>query len=207
MFQRSLWSLTVVGLVFSFTVAAPPEPIPQELAVGIAKRLTEHADKLPDPVFKIDADCEKATGLHDPGVAGLIVVPCKDIQPKTLKGAEETNGAPAGYLFLYKIVPQVDGKAVAADKLSMITFKDDNGNEREVTALRLAIKKENEDSYKLLVFSKDKKPLLASPFRMEANHSELPFSVSVKDVKEDEGTLVVTFFGKFAADVKLTKAQ
>jgi hypothetical protein len=158
-------------------------------------------------VFKIDADCEKATGLHEPEVAGLMVVPRKDLKLETVKGVEEANGMPAGFLFLYKITPVIDGKGLPSDKLPMVAMKTDDGTERQVAALRLAIKKENEETWKLLVFGKDKKPLLASTFRPEESKTDLPISVGVKELGDKEGTLVVTCFGKYAADVKLAKAS
>jgi hypothetical protein len=197
----------VLGLAaVTATAVADPEPIPQDLAVAIAKMLTEKADAQADAPIKLESDPEKATGLHKPEEAGLMVVPRKDLKVETVKGVEEANGMPTGYLFLYRITPVVDGKAMPANKLPTVTFKSDDGTEREIVTLRLALKKENEETWKLLVFGKEKKPLVASTFRAEGNSSELPLSVSVKDVGEKEGTLVVTVFGKYAADVKLGKA-
>jgi hypothetical protein len=191
--------ISVIGLV-----TAEPQPIPPDRAVTIAKQIIEAAGKT-DP--KIDVDCDQANGLYEQGRGGLMVIPRKDLKEDKVSGVEEPNGMPVGFLCLYRLTLLLDGKAVSADSLPTVTVKNDAGNDMSIITLRLAIKKESEENWKLLVFSKDKKPILSSAFRMDPNNSEQPISVSVKDIKENEGTLVVTLFGKYAADVKLTKQE
>lgn len=188
-------------------VWAEPQPIPQEIAEGIGKQIVELAEKDAQAPFKLEGDTSKANGLYEPGAGGLIIVPVKGIKDGTeVKGVEGANGAPVGYLFLHKLAPVADGKPVGDGKFPTVSFKDPEGNERHAITLRLALKKDGE-KWSLLVFGKDKKPLLTAPFRAEKNGSDIPLSVAAKDISGDQGTLVVTYVGKFAADLKLVKAE
>ncbi len=200
----------VVGLVvlavWNSAVWADPQPIPEDIAQAIARLLCEKADKAEAPI-KIVGDPEKAMGLHEPEVAAAMVVPRTELKTDKLPGAEKQDGEPAGYLFLYKIAPVVSGKVMATDKLPTVLLKTDDGVERTVIVLRLTLKKESEQDWKLLVFGKDKKPLVSSKFRAEANNSTLPLSISTKDIEGDQGTLVVAVFGRYAADLRLGKAE
>jgi hypothetical protein len=183
------------------------EAIPAERVAAIAPRLVEAADKINDPPFKVNADADKATGLHKPQVGGLMVVPTKALKAESLTGVQESLGAPVGYLFLYKLSPVVDGKPLDSAKLPMMNVKDDNGTERDISALRLAVKKESDTEWKLLVFAKDKKPILSAQLKEQANGSDLPISVAGKETGNDQGTLTITMFGKYAADVTLGRLQ
>jgi hypothetical protein len=186
---------------------AEPQPIPQELAVQIGKHLSDSAAKDKGAPIQIEGDPDKATGLYEENVGGLLVVPLKGAKDGALKGVSEEKGGAVGYLFLYRLAPVIDGKLVGSDKLPMADFKDPEGNERQAAALRLALKKDGEDKWRLFVYGKDGKPLIVSPFRAEENKTDLPISVSVKDANNDQGTLVINVFGKYAADVRLGRMQ
>ncbi|MCS6975926.1 MAG: hypothetical protein NZM31_02795 [Gemmatales bacterium] len=197
----------LVGLAGCVSAAfADPQPIPEDIARAIARLLCEKADKAEAPI-KIAGDPEKAMGLHEPEVAAAMVVPRTELKADNLPGVEKQDGEPAGYLFLYKIAPVVSGKVMAVDKLPTVLLKTDDGVERTVIVLRLALRKEGEQDWKLLVFGSDKKPLVTSKFRAEANNSTLPLSLGTKDIEGDQGTLIVTVFGKYAADLRMGKAE
>ena len=202
-------TLVCVGLLLfaSAAVADPLDPIPPEQVASIAPRLIEEANKLADPPIKIDADADKATGLFRQGVGGLMVVPVKGLKAESLGNAAEDNGAATGYFFLYRLRPVISGKTLEGDKVSTVILKDDNGAEREIAVLRLAAKKISDSEWKLLVFAKDKKPVFTAAFRQEANSSDQPVSLSAKEGQNDQGTLTITLFGKYAADVPLARLQ
>lgn len=200
--------MLLVGALTLFSCAAwadPLDPIPADVVAQIAPRLVEDAGKQADPPFKVDADADKATGLFRQGVGGLMVVPVKGLKADSLTGVDGPNGAPAGYFFLHKLTPVVDGKPVDSAKFTTLILKDNNGNEREIATLRLAVKKVSDTEWKLLVFAKDKKPIITAAFREQANGSDQPVSLSAKEAQNDQGTLTITMFGKYAADVTLAK--
>lgn len=191
----------LIGVAF-----ADPQPFPEEVAQSIARRLCEMADKAEAPI-KITGDPEKAAGLYEPEVAAAMVVPRTNLKSDSLPGAEKPEGEPAGYLFLYKIAPVVAGKVLDRDRLPQVILKTDDGMERKVIVLRLTLKKESEQDWKLLVFGKEKTPLTTARFRAEGNNSTLPLSLATKDIENDQGTLVVTVFGKYSADIRLGKCE
>jgi len=204
--SRALVTL-VLGCIGAIAVWAEPQPIPEEFAVAVARRLCEKADKDEGAPLKITGDPEKAHGLHEPEVAAAMVVPRTELKMDNLKNVDQPKGEPTGYLFLYKITLLLDNKPYPQEKLPTVVLKSDDGVERTVIALRLALRKDAEDDWKLLVFGKENKPLVTAKFRQEPNNSSLPLSLSAKDIGENQGTLVVTVFGKYAADVRLAKAD
>jgi hypothetical protein len=183
----------------------PLELIPADRVAALAPRLVEAADKLPDPPFKVDADSDKASGVYKQGVGGLMTVPTKNLKADTLAGVQEPSGAPVGYLFLYELAPVVGGKPLEGGKLSVVNVKDDNGTERDIAVLRIAVKKNSDTEWQLLVFAKEKKPIVTAALRTENNGSDLPISVAAKETGNEQGVLTVTMFGKYAAEVPLGK--
>ncbi len=66
------------------------EILDQQIASAFAQALCEAADKIEKPQLKIEADNDKATGVHK-DQTGFILVPQKDIKPEN----EAVNSDPA----------------------------------------------------------------------------------------------------------------
>src|SRR5262249_41193456 len=162
--MRGMFVCVGLFLLASAALADPLDPIPPEQVATIAPRLIEEAGKLADAPFKVEADADKATGLFRQGVGGLMVIPVKGLKADKLSNATLENGAATGYFFLYRLRPVINGKTIEGDKVATVVLKDDNGAEREIAVLRLAAKKISDTEWKLLVFAKDKKPVLTAAF-------------------------------------------
>ena len=199
----ALATLLAFGWVMvASAMADEPQPIPEEQAKVIASLLILKADKLPKPPIRFQADPEKANGLYNEDERALMVVPRSDLKEEETDEVTRPKGAPVGYLFLHGLTILANGKAVQTGQIPMVSFTDDSGVDREVYVLRLAVKKFADDDWRLLVFSKKGKPIVMSRFRAEENGSDLPLTAEVKDIK-DKARLVITLFGKYAADVRL----
>ena len=74
----------------SSAMAEDLEVLDPQIAQAFAQALTEAAGKIEKPQVKIDADVEKACGVHLDQV-GLIIVPQKDITPEN----DAVNSDPA----------------------------------------------------------------------------------------------------------------
>jgi hypothetical protein len=181
------------------------EPIERETATKFASRLSELAGRIEKPQVNIDAEPDKAVGLHRPRRAGVLVVPQKDLKEEnadneaTKAAVKSENGAPLGYLFLYRIVPVHEDKPISTEKLRAVELTDDEGNVRPVTALLLSVKNVGEDDWRLLIFGADKKPIVDAKFVEGKGNGDLPVGIQVTDVKDNEGTVVITVFDKYQA--------
>jgi hypothetical protein len=198
-------SCALLGLLFLAPGmnAAELEAIPEELAREIASKLVEQAAKIESPKVKIDADIEKANGVHVPKKVGAILVPQKGLKESEELAAQfkQEPGASLGYLFLYKITPVVDGKKIDPARLPTVTISEDDGTQHTVHVLQLSARQLSDDDYRLYGFGKDAKPLIDAKFAEGASSAGLPAAIEVKEVNEatHEGKLVVTVFGKYQA--------
>ena len=178
-------------------------PIEPEMAKQVGKRLSEEAAKLEKPQIKIEADSDKANGLHSPGKAGVLIVPQKDLKESEELAAKfkVDKGASLAFLFMYHIVPVIEGKTLDASLLRSVKFTDDSGAEHTVHVLLLAVKQLSEDDYRLHAYGQGDKPLIDAKFSEGPGPGAEPVAVEIKDANEQtgQGRLVVTAFGKYQA--------
>jgi hypothetical protein len=203
-------TLHLTAAAVSFVLATSPVLVSDELtaiepeqAKMIGKRLSDEAAIIDKPQVKIDADPEKAVGLHAPKKAGMLIVPVKGLQETEDVGAtfQSEAGGPLAYLFLYHIVPVIDGKKVDPSRLRSVKLTDDQGTEHTVYVLLLAVRQLSEEDYRLYAYGFDAKPLIDSKFSEGTGPGPEPVAVELKDTDEQkhEGKLVVTVFGKYQA--------
>ncbi len=179
------------------------EPIEAELAHRFGKLLADEADKVTKPQIKVTADPDKAVGLHVPEKVGILVVPQKDLKEseELAEKFKTEKGAALAYLFLYNLVPVIDGQPVDASRLRTVEIGDDNGMKHKVFVLLLAVRQLSDDDYRLQAYGHDEKPLVDAKFSEAAGPGAVPVAVEVKDVNEatHQGKLVLTVFGKYQA--------
>lgn len=194
----------VLGLVApALVVAADLESIPADLARQLSTKLTEEAAKMTHPKVKIEGDAEKGSGFHVPKQLGALIVPQKGLKEgdELFAKFKTDTGASLAYLFVYHLVPVVEGKKVDASRLGSTNITDDQGTEHKVHILLLAAKLVGEDDYRLHVYGLDGKPLVDSKFAEGTGPGAEPVAVELKNPNKEtrEGTMVVTVFGKYQA--------
>jgi hypothetical protein len=196
----------VLGASAGLCVDEPLEPIPSELVEKVGKRLIEEAAKFDKPQVQVDPDLSKAYGLHKPGEAGMLAVPQKDLKESEELAAKfkTEKGAPLAILFTYRLTPVVDGKVADDSRVREIKFIDDEGTARPVQALLLSVRQVGDD-YRLYAWGHEDKPLVDAKFSQTDSGGPEPVGLSVKDLDEGsrQGTLVVTVFGKYQANLRM----
>ena len=204
--NHNLCVLAVVFLLMSAATARAQEfeEIDSEDAQRIAKQLSEQAAKIEKPQVKIDADPQNAFGLRF-RKDGILIVPRKGLKEEGIpEGAKTETGAGFAFLFMTeRFSPIVDGQNVDESKLRTVKLTDNQGNERTIKCLLLASRQISEDEWKLYVYGSDKKPLAESRFSSKETDTERPVSIKVEDVQGSEGTLKVTLFGKYQAEIQI----
>jgi hypothetical protein len=183
------------------------EPIPPEIIAKVAKRLADDAAKFDNPQIKIEPDVDKANGLHKPQKAGLLVIPQEDLKEGEELAAKfkTERGAALALLFCYKIVPVIEGKPVDASQLREVKFTDDEGGEHIIHVLLLSVRQLDGDEYRLHAYGHMGKPLIDAKFAQTGDGTgPQPVAVTVKDVQDRDGNVVITAFGKYQASFKAT---
>jgi hypothetical protein len=180
--------------------------IPADMAQNIGAQLVEKAAELDKLQVKIEPDSQKANGVHVPKKIGALIVPQKDLTESEELAAKfkVEAGAPLALLFLYHIVPVIDGKALDANKLRSITITDGEGVSHDVQVIPLAVRQLADDDYRLYGYGTDAKPVLDVKFAEGTGPGDEPVAVEIKDVNHStrQGTVAITVFGKYQATFK-----
>ena len=199
--KKMILTLAVCLFSPSLVMGDDLESIPLEAAQEIGALLAKQADKIEKLQVKVQANVEKANGVHVPD-GGLLVLPQKDLKENEELDAklQTESGTSLGYLFALRVVPIVNGKRIDATRLRTVKISHD-GVESEVFVLLLAGRRLAEDDYRLYVYGKDKKPLVDAKFSEGSGPGPEPVAVEVKDVNEEtrQGKVMITVFGKYQA--------
>ena len=192
-------SLTLAAAVFADEIQATPLDEAQKAAHKIAASLPALADA---PVV-IDADLDKPH-LIKGSRGGAMIIPDKKLTAETLAAAGETP-VPVGQLWMLKATVAENGRAVAADKTRRIVVEDGD-KEIPLQFFLLGAAKNAQGTLDLIVFSKDKAPLLHVPLEKSTGASQqLPAELSGKKNDEDSATLTLRFAGQYQARLILMK--
>jgi hypothetical protein len=190
-------------LLFAGAVLAQ-ERVPPEDAKRLGKKLAESSAKLDVPAqVKVVPDADNALAIHHERV-GALVMPDKNLSADVLSKAGK-EVVPVGHLWTRRLVPVLDGKATANDKLRIInvTLKDE---EEPLVLCLLGVRKKG-DGLELLVFGKDKEALLTLPLTKADTLQTLPIELDGKKNDNDTGTLTIGFVGKYEAKLIVTKSE
>jgi hypothetical protein len=202
-FVLGVVALTCGAWFSASALAEDLEILDPQIAQAFAQALVEVADKIEKPQVKVDADIEKACGVHLDQV-GLIIVPNKDISPENDK-ANSDPGAPVGHLFMSHVfTPVIDGKPVDKSKFRQLTFSGQDGNEHKVNYLILAARHTaDDDVWHMYAYGTDEKPLIDARIGEGTGPGTQPIALEVKELENNEGTAYVTFFDQFQCTFKI----
>ena len=178
------------------------EILDPQIAQAFAQALVEVAEKVEKPQIKIEADVEKACGVHLDQV-GLIIVPQKDLSPDNDK-VNSDPGAPLAHLFMSHVfTPVIDGKPVDPAKIRTLTFSGQDGNEHKVNYLILAARHTDDDVWHLYAYGSGDKPVIDAQIGEGTGPGTQPLALEVKDLDKNEATAFVTFFDQYQCSFKI----
>ena len=178
------------------------EILDPQIAQAFAQALVEVAEKVEKPQIKIEADVEKACGVHLDQV-GLIIVPQKDLSPDNDK-VNSDPGAPLAHLFMSHVfTPVIDGKPVDPAKIRTLTFSGQDGNEHKVNYLILAARHTDDDVWHLYAYGRGDKPVIDAQIGEGTGPGTQPLALEVKDLDKNEATAFVTFFDQYQCSFKI----
>jgi hypothetical protein len=196
-----------VALIACFllcSVARAQDPIPADQAQTVGKQLAEVAKQIDDPQIKTDVDPEKASGLHKEK-RGVLVIPNKALTHEGLTGGEKTV-VPVGQIWFRGVTPSVNGQAPGRERLRAMTVKIDEAD-HELFVFLLGARKKDSGDLELLVYGKDKEPLVALPLKKAENGAQdLPIVLDAKVNDDDTADLTLKMLGKREAVMKVTGA-
>lgn len=194
----------VAGLsLFLFAgVSLAQERLPQERAQQLARLFVPQAAKLTDAQLQTDVDLEKPCCITK-GKLGAMVIPDKKLSAELLDKVGKAV-APVGQLWMRGLTPVSGGTPTPGDKLRKVTVTI-QGEDHQLPCCFLGVRQKAGGGLELVVYAKDKDPLLTLPLEKVAIEQELPIELDAKKGENDMGILIITALGKYQA--MLTVAQ
>ncbi len=194
-------------LAFTFvaaTLAPAQEAISLEDAQKHARILAQNAPGEATLQLKQSLNLDKPRGIKA-GEVGLVVIPDDKLTADALEKAGK-DATPIGQLWTRTATAAQDGKVTPNSKLRLITIA--HGDQSaQVQLYLLGVRSPEKGKLELVLFGKDKEPLLKLPLEKSTGGGEFPIEVSGRKTGEESGVLTLTLLGKFKAELPLMKQE
>jgi hypothetical protein len=181
-----------------------PTAVALEEAQKGATLVTEAAGTITDAQLKVEADVDKPMAIKA-GSAGLMAIPDKKLTAEVLANAGKEIIA-VGQLWMLSVAPAKDGTVVPNHKLRMVTVRQKD-KETRVQMFLLGVREAEKDGLELVVYGKDKEPLLKLPLKKAETKHDLPIELKGAKNGEDSGLLTLNFLGRFQAEMTVMKQE
>jgi len=193
--------ILIVTIALLAATAPAQEKVSSEEVHRIAGRLLEQHSQTKNAQVKVDADANKAAGFKG-GDGGVLLILDKKLSAELLEKAT-AEIVPVGQLWMLKIVPANDGKATPNNKLRILTVGPDDKQVKLPLFLLGARKKA--EQLELVIFGKDKEPLILIPLTKSESAGDGAVDVSGEKRGEGSGELTFKLLGKYQAKLMVTQ--
>jgi hypothetical protein len=194
--------VTTLALIATLQIASAQEKLSRDEALRYSAAVSSDLKRLNGTPIPTDVDTQQPVAVSEEPY-GLMVLPQKNLDAAKLSQVASGTIAPVGQLWLLKLTPMRDGQAIDADKLRMVTVSAD-GDEVTVPQCALGARRTASGSLELLVFGKDKEPVLITPMKAIDAKQSSPLDVSA-DRQGDSGRVTVKLLGKYQASFDVTE--
>lgn len=193
-------STLILALLAAALPAAAQERLPREEALKFAFITSANLKEMLATPIPTDPDVKRAVALREEAY-GTLAMPETKLNPDVFSTAGK-EPRPVGQLWLHKLVPLADGQTVPTAKLKIVELR---GGSSTVSApcCALAVAKSGADALELLVYGKDKEPVLKTALKPVSVPQENPLELTA-DRKEDGALLTFRFLGKYEASFMVT---
>jgi hypothetical protein len=201
--EKSMKLLTsAMAIAIVIQLASAQETVPLEKAQKAAKLVTRST--VQEGPFKLELDLEKPHALKV-GECGILIIPDKSLSKESFAKANAAT-TPIGQLWMLHAAPALDGKVIPNNKLRFVTVHDGE-TESQVQLYYLGTRKADQDRLKLVVYAKDKEPLLEIPLKERQSKVSLPIELIGEKKDEGSGTLTLCVLGQYEAELILMKQE
>ena len=203
----ALASLTLLGLAAGMARAAVeaeaiPDDIIKQAAPVLAKAVQE---QIPTPPIKVDPDIEKAQGMHALEAVGVVILPDRMLNDKSVADSKDKK-TPAGLLLTRNLSVEKDGVGIGGEKLATVEVV---GLGKAATFF-LDVKGDKEEGRTLELYSKkDDEPLATTPLKKKDGEAKPNLVVKLTNIDPEKkvGDVVFSFPGGYEATVKLAYVE
>ena len=198
--KRTLLTLTLLS---TLALASAQEKLSREETLKYAFILAGDLKQLQATPIPTDVDVKQPVAVRDGDFGGMVLPEAKLNADAIAKAGEKI--VPIGQLWLLKLTPMKDGEAVAASKLRMVTLTHE-GDQVKVSQCALGVQKNDSGTLELLVFGKDKEPVVKVPLKTLDAKQDVPIDLSAER-ESDSGKVTLNILGKYTATVTVTQLE
>lgn len=193
----------MAAFIAGFTTAQAQEQLPRQEALKYAFILSANLPEMLKTPIPTDPDVKRPVALHDGDYGGMVLPETKLSAEAFSKAGKDV--APVGQLWLLKLVPMNDGQPVPASKLRMVQARSEDA-QATVPCCALGVRKNADGALELLVYGKDKEPVLRAPIHAISRDQENPIEMSAER-KDDGGHITLRFLGKYETTFMVTDPE
>ncbi len=195
----ALWSAILIA-----NLSSAQEILPLQQAQKIARLVVKSIRATNDLPLSLEINVEKPQALKA-GEVGILVIPATRLSEETLSKADK-DVTPLGQLWMLKALPARNGKVTAREKLRLVEVTDD-GKEVKVPLFLLGARRSEKGSLELLIYAKDKAPLLELPMEKTDARQEFPIELQGRKQDDTSGILTLNILGKYKVELTVMKPE
>ena len=169
--------ILIAAVIASLAAAQAQEQLSRQESLKYAFIVSADLTEMLKTPIPTDPDVKRPVALHDGDYGGMVLPECKLRAEVFSKAGKEV--APVGQLWLLKLVPMSDGQPVPASKLRLVEANTEEGR-ATVPCCALGVRKAADGGLELLVFGKDKEPILRAPMQTINRQQEDPIEMSAE---------------------------
>jgi hypothetical protein len=198
--KRTLIALTVLMTIH---LASAQERLAREEALKYALLVSVDLKQLQGTPIPTDVDLKQPVVVYEGDHGGMLLPEAKLTSEAFAKAGDKI--VPIGQLWLRKLTPMRDGSALASDKLRVATVRHKD-QDVSLAQCALGVRRNRSDALELLVFGKDKEPLVTLPLKRMDAPQELPLDFTAERTG-DAGCLNIKILGKYEAKLMVTELE
>ncbi len=180
--------------------ASAQESLSREEALKYALATHMNLAALKSAPVKVDADLKYAVGAKE-GEYGVLLIPeCKLTANRMAKAGDKV--VPVAQLWTHRLAPKNGDTVVAKDSLNLVSVTGPDG-EVSVPLFILGVRSKA-DGLELLIYGKDKEPLVTVPMKSIDTKQEAPIELTASKEGDEAGRITLKFRGKYEASFLVT---
>jgi hypothetical protein len=193
----------MAAVIAALTATQAQELLPRREALKYAFIISANLPEMLKTPIPTDPDVKRPVAAHD-GEYGAMVLPETKLNAEVFAKAGK-EAVSVGQLWLLKLVPLAAGQPAPSSKLRMVEATSEEG-QATLACCALGVRKVGDSGLELLVFGKDKEPLLRAPLKSISQSQENPVEMTAER-KDDGGLLTLRFLGKYEASFMVTDPE
>jgi len=183
--------------------ASAQEKLSREETLKYAFVVAADLKQLQGTPIPTDVDVKQPVAIKDGDFAGMVLPEAKLTVDAIAKVSDKAIAI--GQLWLLKLTPMQNGEAIASSKLRMVTLTHE-GEQATVSQCTLGVQRNSSGNLELLVFGKDKEPVVKVPLKTMDAKQDVPVDISAERESES-GKVTLNVLGKYTATFAVTALE